>query len=113
MVRYGSVRHGSLMAHFHCMLRSRHGRFAIYMTEFNSGKTEAVSRVQTVSETHGAYGICSRSHAAGIASYETISALVTWPSPEMGMALWHTLGGNHTGLSARGQTLLFYGQEFP
>ena len=32
---------------FRCQLRSHHGRFAIYMTEFDSGKTEAVSRAQT------------------------------------------------------------------
>ena len=28
-------------------MRTRHGRFTIYMTEFDSGKTEAVSRAQT------------------------------------------------------------------
>ncbi len=39
---------------------------------------------ETVSEAPGAYGSCS--HAARIASYETTSALVALPSPEVGMA---------------------------
>ncbi len=41
---------------------------------------------ETVSEAPGAYGIRSCSHAARIASYETTSALVALPSPEVGMA---------------------------
>ncbi len=45
---------------------------------------------ETVSEAPGAYGIHSCSHAARIASYETTSALVALPSPEVGMAPWCT-----------------------
>ncbi|KAI2661461.1 ORF V: Enzymatic polyprotein [Labeo rohita] len=45
---------------------------------------------QNISEAPGAYGSCSRGDAAGLASYETASALVTRSSPEMGMAPWHT-----------------------
>ncbi|KAL0185533.1 hypothetical protein M9458_017203, partial [Cirrhinus mrigala] len=44
---------------------------------------------ETISEAPGPYGIRSRSYAVRIASYETTSALVTLPSPEMGMALDH------------------------
>ncbi len=54
---------------------------------------------ETVSEAPGAYGIRSRGHAAQIASYETTSALVTLPSPEVGMAPRCTSGEHHTGVS--------------
>ncbi len=54
---------------------------------------------ETVSEAPGAYGIHSCSHAARIASYETTSALVALPSPEMGMVPRYTLGEHHTGVS--------------
>ncbi len=54
---------------------------------------------ETVSEAPGAYGIRSCSHAARIASYETNSALVALPSPEMGMAPRYTSGEHHTGVS--------------
>ncbi len=54
---------------------------------------------ETVSEAPGAYGIRSCSHTARIASYETTSALVALPSPEMGMATWYTSGEHHTGVS--------------
>ncbi len=54
---------------------------------------------ETVSEAPGAYGIRSCSHAARIASYETTSALVALPSPEVGMAPRCTSGGHHTGVS--------------
>ncbi len=54
---------------------------------------------ETVSEAPGAYGIRSCSHAARIASYETTSALVALPSPEMGMAPRCTSGEHHTGVS--------------
>ncbi len=54
---------------------------------------------ETVSEAPGAYGIRSRGHAARIASYETTSALVTLPSPEVGMAPRCTSGEHHTGVS--------------
>ncbi len=47
----------------------------------------------------GHYGIRSCSHAARIASYETTSALVALPSPEMGMAPRYTSGEHHTGVS--------------
>ncbi len=53
---------------------------------------------ETVSEAPGAYGIRSCSHAARIASYETTSALVALPSPEMGMASRCTSGEHHTGV---------------
>ncbi len=55
--------------------------------------------LKTVSEAPGAYGIRSRGHAARIASYETTSALVTLPSPEVGMAPRCTSGEHHTGVS--------------
>ncbi len=54
---------------------------------------------ETVSEAPGAYGIRSCSHATRIASYETTSALVALPSPEVGMALRCTSGEYHTGVS--------------
>ncbi len=54
---------------------------------------------KTVSEAPGAYGIRSCSHAARIASYETTSALVALPSPEVGMAPRCTSGEHHTGVS--------------
>ncbi len=54
---------------------------------------------ETVSEAPGAYGIGSCSHAARIASYETTSALVALPSPEVGMAPRCTSGEHHTGVS--------------
>ncbi|KAL0194522.1 hypothetical protein M9458_008094, partial [Cirrhinus mrigala] len=47
---------------------------------------------------------CSRGNAAGLASYETASALATRSSPEMGMA-------PVAAYSARGQTLPSYGPE--
>ncbi len=50
------------------------------------------------SEAPGAYGIRSRGYAAWVASYETTSALVTLPSPEMGMAPRYTSGEHHTGV---------------
>ncbi len=54
---------------------------------------------ETVSEAPGAYGNRSCSHAARIASYETTSALVALPSPEVGMAPRCTSGEYHTGVS--------------
>ncbi len=54
---------------------------------------------ETVSEAPGAYGIRSRGHAARIASYETTPALVTLPSPEVGMASRCTSSEHHTGVS--------------
>ncbi len=54
---------------------------------------------ETFSEAPGAYGIHSRSHAARVASYETTSALVALPSPEVGMAPRYTSGEYHTGVS--------------
>ncbi len=54
---------------------------------------------ETVSEAPGAYGIRSCGHAARIASYETTSALVALPSPEVGMAPRCTSGEHHTGVS--------------
>ncbi len=54
---------------------------------------------ETVSEAPGAYGIRSCSHAARIASYETTSAMVALPSPEVGIAPRCTSGEHHTGVS--------------
>ncbi|KAL0147675.1 hypothetical protein M9458_057010 [Cirrhinus mrigala] len=51
------------------------------------------------SEAPGAYGSCSRAHAAQLASYETASALAPWPSSEMGMAPRHVPGRRHPGMS--------------
>ncbi len=53
-------------------------------------KRQECGSTETVSEAPGAYGICSCSNAARIASFETTSALATLPSPEMGMVPWHT-----------------------
>ncbi len=53
---------------------------------------------EMVPEAPGAYGIRSCSHAARIASYETTSALVALPSPEVGMAPRCTSGEHHTGV---------------
>ncbi len=62
-------------------------------TEFlqrqDGGITEAIS------EAPRAYGIHGRCHAVQTAPYETTSALVTQPSPEMGIAPWHTSHDNH------------------
>ncbi|XP_067307869.1 uncharacterized protein [Pseudorasbora parva] len=51
-----------------------------YVQEQDGGPTEILS------EAPGAYGICSRGHAARIASYETASTLARRPSPEVGVA---------------------------
>ncbi|KAL0149013.1 hypothetical protein M9458_055628 [Cirrhinus mrigala] len=53
-------------------------------------QTQDSGSSQNISEAPGAYGSRSRGDATGLASYETASALVTRPSPEMGMAPWHT-----------------------
>ncbi len=45
------------------------------------------------------YGIRSLSHAAWIASYETTSALVTLPSPEMGVAPRYNSHDHHADVS--------------
>ncbi len=50
---------------------------------------------ERVWEAPGAYGICSRSHAARIASYKTASALASRPGPEMGMTTRHVPGLSH------------------
>ncbi len=60
---------------------------------------------ETASEAPGAYGIRSCSHAARIASYETTSALVALPSPEVGMAPRCTSGEHHTRVSPLLQSL--------
>ncbi len=36
--------------------------------------------------------------AAAAVTYETASALAPWPSPELGVAMWHSPGPSHTGL---------------
>ncbi len=58
----------------------------------DSGPTE------TFSEAPGAYGGRSGSNPAWLASYETASALASWPSPEMGVATRHVPSGNHSGM---------------
>ncbi len=40
----------------------------------------------------------SGSNPARLASYETASALASWPSPEMGVATRHVSSGNHSGM---------------
>ncbi len=63
-----------------------------YIQGQDSGPTE------TFSEAAGAYGGCSGSNPARLASYETASALASWPSPEMGVATRHVPSGNHSGM---------------
>ncbi len=63
-----------------------------YIQGQDSGPTE------TFSEAPGAYGSCSGSNPARLASYETASALASWPSPEMGVATRHVPSGNHSGM---------------
>ncbi len=63
-----------------------------YIQGQDSGPTE------TFSEAPGAYGGHSGSNPARLASYETASALASWPSPEMGVAMRHVPSGNHSGM---------------
>ncbi len=63
-----------------------------YIQGQDSGPTE------TFSEAPGAYGGRSGSNPARLASYETASALASWPSPEMGVATRHVSSGNHSGM---------------
>ncbi len=63
-----------------------------YIQGQDSGPTE------TFSEAPGAYGGRSDSNPARLASYETASALASWPSPEMGVATRHVPSGNHSGM---------------
>ncbi len=63
-----------------------------YFQGQDSGPTE------TFSEAPGAYGGRSGSNRARLASYETASALASWPSPEMGVATRHVSSGNHSGM---------------
>ncbi len=63
-----------------------------YIQGQDSGPTE------TFSEAPGAYGGRSGSNPARLASYETASALASWPSPEMGVATRHVPSGNHSGM---------------
>ncbi|KAL0188450.1 hypothetical protein M9458_015549, partial [Cirrhinus mrigala] len=67
-----------------------HGRacaVSAQLSEFNQTQLSGPSK--DLSEAPGAYGSCSRGHAARLASYETASALAPWPDPEMGMAPRH------------------------
>ncbi len=63
-----------------------------YIQGQDSGPTE------TFSEAPGAYGGRSGSNPARLASYETASALASWPSPEIGVATRHVPSGNHSGM---------------
>ncbi len=63
-----------------------------YIQGQDSGPTE------TFSEAPGAYGGRSGSNPARLASYETASALASWPSPEMGVATRHVPSDNHSGM---------------
>ncbi len=63
-----------------------------YIQGQDSGPTE------TFSEAPGPYGGRSGSNPARLASYETASALASWPSPEMGVATRHVPSGNHSGM---------------
>ncbi len=68
-------------------------------------KRQECGSTETVSEASWAYGICSCSHGAQIASYETTSALATLPSPE--------ISKHHSGVSPLLQPLPFYGPGCP
>ncbi len=59
---------------------------------------------ETISEAPGACGIHSHSHTAQAVSYETTSALVSLPSPEMVIAPWCNSDEHHTGVSPLLQT---------
>ncbi len=63
-----------------------------YIQGQDSGPTE------TFLEAPGAYGGRSGSNPARLASYETASALASWPSPEMGVATRQVTSGNHSGM---------------
>ncbi|CAM4537752.1 unnamed protein product [Leuciscus chuanchicus] len=68
----------------------------------------------TVSEAPGAYGIHSCSHATRVASYETASAVVTWPSHKMGymaksQEVTHQVAITPACRPVYGHTLLFQG----
>ncbi len=63
-----------------------------YIQGQDSGPTE------TFSEAPGAYGDRSGSNPTRLASYETASALASWPSPEMDVATRHVPSGNHSGM---------------
>ncbi|KAI2645907.1 Papilin [Labeo rohita] len=64
-----------------------------------------------LSEAPGAYGSCSRGHAARLASYETASALAPWPDPEMGTVAHLHLRVLNRSFSAHGQMLFKMGRE--
>ncbi len=66
----------------------------------DSGPTESFS------EAPGAYGICSCSNAARVASYEASSAQASQPSPKMGVAELHTPGVHHSVLSPNLQPVI-------
>ncbi|KAL0152710.1 hypothetical protein M9458_052433 [Cirrhinus mrigala] len=63
-----------------------------YIQEQAGGTTE------TVSEAPGAYGSYSGGHATGAASYESTSTPAPRPSPEVGVAAWHSPSQSDTGL---------------
>ncbi|XDV29214.1 hypothetical protein PO909_032357 [Leuciscus waleckii] len=69
-------------------------RLLEYCQEQNSGPTEHFS------EATGAYGIRSRSNAAGFASYDTASALASRPSPKIVTRSheWHAPCDSHPSL---------------
>ncbi len=71
----------------------------------SSIRRQECGTTETVSEAPGAYGIHSCSHAAGVASYETTSALATLPSPKVGMAPRYTLSEHHPAVSPLPQPL--------
>ncbi|KAL0179746.1 hypothetical protein M9458_025188, partial [Cirrhinus mrigala] len=52
-------------------------------------QTRANCPPETVSEAPGTHGILSHGYAAGFDVHETATALASYPSPEMGMALRH------------------------
>ncbi len=63
-----------------------------YIQEQGDGTTE------TVLEAPGAYGSCGGSHTTGAAPFEAASTLAPWPSPKVGVAVWHAPGLSHSGL---------------
>lgn len=83
-----------------CSLTTLHGGAARGYTgilEFIQGQDS--DPTETIPEAPGAYDSCSGSYAAGGTSFETASSLASWPSPEVGVAAWHSPGPSYTGLS--------------
>ncbi|KAL0162324.1 hypothetical protein M9458_041720 [Cirrhinus mrigala] len=70
-----------------------------------STQTRVNGSPETISQAPGAHGILSCSHTAGSDAHETATALVSYLSPEMGMAPWHVPCEHHTIVSQNTQPL--------